>query len=203
MTCIVGKVTKNGCVLLGGDSAGVAGLSITVRKDPKVFNNGDFIFGFTSSFRMGDVLRYSFTPPDHDPRLDTDRYMRTRWVDALRRAFDAAGILTKQNNEEYGGTFLVGYQGRLFEINGDFQVGEAIANFSAVGCGEDIAKGAMYAMKDSTLSDEDQILLALEAAEEFSGGVRAPFNLVKLCPEGADKPKKTAKKSKPKAKKAS
>ena len=52
MTCIVGLIDGRR-VWMGGDSAGVSGLDITVRADAKVFRNGDFLIGFTSSFRMG------------------------------------------------------------------------------------------------------------------------------------------------------
>ena len=54
MTCIVGLINKeNKSVTIGGDSSGLAGSDLTIRKDPKVFKNGDFIFGCTSSsFRM-------------------------------------------------------------------------------------------------------------------------------------------------------
>jgi hypothetical protein len=38
MTCIVGLVDK-GDVYIGGDSAGVAGLSLSIRADEKVFGN--------------------------------------------------------------------------------------------------------------------------------------------------------------------
>ena len=48
---------------IGGDRAGVAGLSLTVRADEKVFQNGEFLMGFTTSFRMGQLLRYSLKPP--------------------------------------------------------------------------------------------------------------------------------------------
>ena len=37
MTCIVGLLDANGDIYMGGDSAGVGGLSLTIRKDPKVF----------------------------------------------------------------------------------------------------------------------------------------------------------------------
>ena len=65
MTCIVGyldKKTKK--VTIGGDSAGVAGLDITIRKDEKVFKVDNFIIGCTSSFRMIQLLRFSFKPPE-------------------------------------------------------------------------------------------------------------------------------------------
>jgi ATP-dependent protease HslVU (ClpYQ) peptidase subunit len=68
MTCIVGMV-ENGKVYIGGDSAGVSGFDYHIREDQKVFQNGDMIFGFTSSFRMGQLLQYSLKIPDHDPRI--------------------------------------------------------------------------------------------------------------------------------------
>jgi hypothetical protein len=61
----------------------------------------------------------------------------------------------------------------LFNIDVDFQVGEALDGFEAVGCGGDIAKGALFA----TLSypPRERILLALQASERFNSGVRGPF----------------------------
>ena len=46
MTCIVGYIDK--VAYIGGDSAASGGDSVNIRKDPKVFRNGDFIFGCTS-----------------------------------------------------------------------------------------------------------------------------------------------------------
>ena len=74
MTCIVGLVHE-GVVYIGGDSAGVAGLSLTVRADEKVFQNGEFLMGFTTSFRMGQLLRYSLKPPCSYPDDDINQYM--------------------------------------------------------------------------------------------------------------------------------
>jgi ATP-dependent protease HslVU (ClpYQ) peptidase subunit len=67
MTCIVG-VNHNGNIYIGGDSAGVAGLQLQIRSDEKVFLTGDFIMGFTTSFRMGQLLRYAFSPPEHSQK---------------------------------------------------------------------------------------------------------------------------------------
>ena len=60
MTIIVGLVTKAG-VLMGADSAGVCGYELTIRKDKKIYQVDDFLFGYTTSFRMGQLLGYSFT----------------------------------------------------------------------------------------------------------------------------------------------
>lgn len=180
MTCIVGLVSKDGSVIIGGDSAGVAGLSIAVRKDAKVFRVGAFLYGFTSSFRMGQIIRYSFKSPDHDPRWDVDTYLRTVWLDDLRKAFTAGGYSKKDNNVETGGTFLLGYRSRLFEVEGDFQIGEHATDYAAVGCGDDIAKGAMFALATSAIPETDRVRIALESAAQHSAGVRGPFVIERL-----------------------
>lgn len=189
ITCIVGKVTKDGCVLIGGDSAGVSGLSVMVRKDFKVFTKGGFAYGFCGSFRMGQLLAWEFQSPAHAADISVDQYIRTTWIDAVRASFNRGGYLLRENNQEYGGTFMVGYRGRLFTVHGDFQVGESIHDFNAIGCGDDLALGAMYALRDSKLSDEERLGVALEAAQEFNGGVRAPFSFVKLPAHVAPKVK--------------
>lgn len=178
MTCIVGLVDK-GAVYIGGDSAGVAGYSLSVRADAKVWASGGMVFGFTSSFRMGQLLRYKLSPPARLVDQGTDEYLAGPWIDAVRDCLKAGGYASTDDGQEVGGQFLVGYEGRLFEISSDYQVGEPIDPYAAVGCGHDLAKGSLF----STEGDPtDRVLLALEAAERFSAGVRAPFVVETLPP---------------------
>lgn len=177
MTCIV-AITDGKTVTMGADSAGVGGYSLTPRKDPKIYEVGDFMFGFTSSFRMGQILGYSFSPPPVPECVDVDRYMRTSFIDAVRRALKDGGFSETQNGREHGGAFLVGFRGRVFKVESDFQVGESVFPFDACGCGEDIALGAMHSMAEHSMVAEDKIRRALSAAQAFSAGVRAPFIVV-------------------------
>lgn len=177
MTCIVGLISK-GKVYIGGDSAAVGGLSISSRKDTKVFKNGEFMFGFTSSFRMGQLLRFSFTAPDHPARMGDEEFMMTRFVNAVRECLKAGGYARAVNGEEEGGTFIVGYRGKMYLIYSDYQVGIPSEEYAAVGCGQDLALGALFASSVSNLEPEARINLALGAAEAFSAGVRPPFNII-------------------------
>ncbi|WP_306204046.1 hypothetical protein [Actinoplanes sp. RD1] len=177
MTAIVG-VEQGGRVYVGGDSAGVSGLLLTVRADEKVFRKDKYVFGFTTSFRMGQLLRYSLTLPE--PAGDLEAFMSTVFVDALRECLKAGGWARKDNDREEGGTFLVGVQGRLFTIHDDYQVAKAADGFAAVGCGEEPALGALYATAGTGLGPRKRVLRALAAAERFNGGVRGPF----LCLKG-------------------
>lgn len=194
MTCIVG-IVENGSVYIGGDSAGVAGLSISIRADEKVFQNGPFIMGFTSSFRMGQLLRYRLSVP-RQTILQTDmEYMVNEFIDSVRLCFMNGGfgtIADKADNE--GGTFLVGYNGNLYHIGADFQVGQPMDQFDAVGCGSEIAKGSLYSSRGK--SPEERIELALEAAAFFNGGVRPPFTMIELAPPPKAEPPKAMPKPK-------
>jgi ATP-dependent protease HslVU (ClpYQ) peptidase subunit len=184
MTCIVGLVHEDK-VYIGGDSASVAGYGLTVRADEKVFINGDFIMGFTSSFRMGQLLRYSLKPPKYHPDVDLNEYMVNDFIDSVRNCLKSGGFAEKDKEVERTGTFLVGSNGKLFKISSDNQVGIPFLSFDSCGCGEDIALGSMYS--NSSLPPEERILQALEAAEQFSARVRRPF-IVKCLGKNTVKP---------------
>lgn len=179
MTCIVGLI-DNGSIYMGGDSAGVAGLSISVRLDEKVFQNGPMLIGGTTSFRMLQLLRYKLDPPKQTVSQDDMKYMCTDFIDSVRKCFtdNEFGYKDERNAFNDGGNFLVGYNGKLYQIWGDFQVGISSQPFDAVGCGKDLALGAMYV--NSHLYPEERIKLALEVASTFNAGVVAPFIIKKL-----------------------
>jgi len=182
MTCIVG-LEDEGKVYIGGDSAGVdSGWNYMLREDKKVFRNGKMIFGFTSSFRMGQLLQYKLKIP-RPKKTDTDDfgYLCTTFMDALIKCFKDSGYAHVNNSKVSGGTFLLGYKGKLYQVQSDYQVSRVLKPFDACGCGEPYALGAMEVLYlDKKISPEEKILKALEVAETFSAGVRGPFNVVSI-----------------------
>lgn len=182
MTCIVG-LTDGNKVYIGGDSAGVSGYSVSVRGDAKVFFNGEMLFGFTSSFRMGQLLRYSLEIPKCET-WDVEKYMCTDFVDALRTCFKKGGFAgTAHDGSEFAGSFLVGFKGRLWRIDPDYQVGWNTSGYDALGCGEDFALGALGALgyiEGLEITPEEKVSVALQAANDFSGGVTPPFNILSI-----------------------
>lgn len=66
MTCITAMV-KGDHVWMAGDLMGSNGFTKKIYPDSKVFVNGEFIIGYTSSFRMGQLLQYNWEQP---PRLE-------------------------------------------------------------------------------------------------------------------------------------
>jgi ATP-dependent protease HslVU (ClpYQ) peptidase subunit len=181
MTCIVG-LTYEGITYIGADSLGSNTYTKTVRKDKKVFKLKDTqnaVLGYTSSFRMGQLLMYANGLIDKrdEPNIDHE-YLVTRFVPNLISLFENNGYGKNNGGEKSGGTFLLGYKDKLYKIESDYQVAESAFNFDACGCGEDFALGSLHSTKDSKLSPEERILYSLRASSEFSTGVQAPFYIL-------------------------
>ena len=186
MTCIIGYAEK-GNVWIGGDSAGISGFyNKTIRADEKVFLKGDMIFGFTSSFRMGQIIRYHFSIPSLKVGQDIDSYLHTTFLDALIDTLEENHYASEKNNVLTGGTFLFGFKGKLYEIQSNFQIAQNVEKYNSCGCGADLAKGAMYTLEkiaDDKLNPEMKIRIALTAASKFSAGVAPPFKVLCLKTE--------------------
>ncbi len=182
MTCVAALVHE-GEVWMGADSAGAdASWSLTIRRDEKIFQNGPCLFGFTTSFRMGQLLRYKLQIPVIPEGAEPLDWIHRYLVDAMRTCLREGGYLKKTNEQEEGGCFLLGFRGGLYVVESDFQVAVPDEEFWAVGCGHDLAKGVLFATKQ--MAAHDRLTLALEAAEHFSAGVRRPF-IVRKLPKGA------------------
>lgn len=194
MTCIVG-IEDGDRVVIGADSAAAMGWSIGTRADAKAWAEGSYrmAFGYTSSFRMGQLLRHRLRIPiDKTPSptmlADADKldgWMATQFIDRVRQVLRKGGYTKVEHEREEGGAFLVGVGAHLYGVDSDFQIGRYARGEYAVGCGADIALGALYGIKAadvghgrSVMRAEDRVHLALKAAAEWSNGVRGPFTIV-------------------------
>jgi ATP-dependent protease HslVU (ClpYQ) peptidase subunit len=180
VTCIVG-VLDGDRIWIGGDSAALSGWFSVARKDEKVFKNGPFTMGFTTSFRMGQLLRYALVPPTRRAGESIEKFMVTTFIDAVRACLKAGGYAEKEKERETGGEFLVAYGGRLFAIDNDYQVEEVVHGFVAIGCAREVAMGALHATGGRP--GRERLLVALSAAAEFSAAVRPPFVTMESEPE--------------------
>ena len=179
MTCIAALIDKN-IVWIGGDTCGSDLYDYTTGYHSKVFKNGEFLFGGTTSFRMLDLLQYVFNPPyiEKKDEEDFDKYMRTKFIDNFRKCLSNGGFLEKKNEVEQGGNFLVGFRDKLFEIQSDFSVLNPPKWGSAVGCGHVAAKASLYTTVNLNIfSPEERIKKALETSEAINCHVRGPFTI--------------------------
>jgi len=174
MTCIVG-VEHLGGVTIGCDSASSDGRFRHTRTDSKVFRLGAYLIGFTTSWRMGQLLRYQLDVGDPDT-WDLDRWMATRFTDAVRATLKAGGFATSRDGAEHGGTFLVGVHGRLYTVFDDYQAGHAAEGHDAVGSGGALALGSLHTTR-AAVDPLERCRAALEAAAYYSTTVAPPFTI--------------------------
>ena len=182
MTCIVGIRNKYG-VWIGADSCGASqGWEKTVRADKKVFRivqedtKETMLIGFTTSFRMGQLLQYSLVLPPRKPEVDVFHYLCSDFMDAVRKCLKDGGYCNVNNGVDTGGTWLLGYAGRLFLIEDDYQVCESAKGIEACGCGGSFALGCLFGLPVD-MAPAQKIFTALAAASNFSAGVCAPYNV--------------------------
>jgi len=147
------------------------------RNDVKIFQLKDMLIGFTTSYRMGQLLMYKLQIPEHPKEMSNHQYFSTLFIDAVRELFKKEGFSVVENNNEHGGEFLIGYKGELFHIYDDFQVAQSSHNFDACGSGMYLALGALNALHEfkNEMTPKEYILHALRAAEKFNAYVRSPF----------------------------
>jgi len=192
MTCIV-ALRNDDHIYMGSDSAGVCDedMTIVTRLDKKVFTRSfgeadeQMIFGFCGSFRIGQLLRYTFIIPIHHKQKSDVEYIVTDFVSHFKNMLKSNGALSIDKDtqtEEQDGSLLIGYRDQLFLIEEDFQVGLPAENYSSVGMGSQVAQGAMYATENLVLpfSPKDRIEIALNASALFCAGVRGPFTILNI-----------------------
>lgn len=178
VTCIVGLVA-NGHVWIGGDRASVSDSHyLTHSAHPKVFRNGPFVLGYTSSFRMGQLLQYRLAVPDLPTETEFDEFMATLFVDAVRDCLRDGGYTKISDNREEVGTFLVGVAGRLYRYDDDHQVIRPHCDFDACGSGISVALGSLHTTAAMNLKADKRLKVALEAASSFVTSVRPPFDII-------------------------
>ena len=177
MTCIVGLEHK-GKVYIGADSSSVSGYDKTTTALKKVFIvDNRFIIGYTSSFRMGQLLQYKLSPEKQTKQADLE-YLATVFIDELRAVLNDNGYAKIESNEESGGVFLVGYNGKLYTVHSDYQVNRDVCGYAVVGAGDTYALASMY--NNSHMSPKLRVKNALKTASNFSTVVYKPFMVKKL-----------------------
>ena len=193
MTCIVGIIDGTD-VWLGGDRASADADQWTQHPGatPKVLrfnldNNTPALIGYTSSFRMADILWHCIRegafseawerldPIDH---ADVRMWIVGELIPVLQSRYGSAGFQRTREDVRKGGTFLFGLQGRLFLIQDDYAVIESAFGYQAVGCGEKTALGSLHTTRRMQMDPVARLNAALAACMDHLAYVLPPFDFV-------------------------
>lgn len=165
MTCIVGIEYKNG-VLIAGDLQGSGPNHKIIHTQPKVFKKGGVVFGYTTSYRFGQILEHNLPDPIV-PENDAEvyRWLITVLVPDIQRTL-------KDNGWTDGGNCLIGVKDQLWGLQGDYSVLRSVKGYDAVGSGTEYALGSIFSSLSNTtvkgVKDAEHVLsCAIETAGTF------------------------------------
>ncbi len=182
MTCIVaikdGKTLYFGADSKAGSPTTGEGYSATT---PKVFRKGEYMVGYTISFRAGQVLHHDVdwpAPPADLPADQLESFMVREVVPRLRNALRDAGALKTSEGVDQGAHFVIGLRGQLFSVGLDFSATGLVDDYMAIGSGRHHAYGALHALAGLQMAPEERIQRALAAAAQYTMNVGAPFLLI-------------------------
>jgi len=128
----------DGQVVMAGDIQGTGWNSKVIHTQPKVFEKKGVLFGYTGSYRFGQLLEHGLK----DPVVPEDAKEVYRWLITVLVP-DIKNTL-KMGGFENGGNCLIGVKGQLWELQPDFSVLRSTRGFAAVGSGAEYAMGSMF-----------------------------------------------------------
>jgi hypothetical protein len=180
MTCCIALKTKDKgktSILMGADSAACDDNEVRSALDTKISQSGPFTLSYAGDVRVGQVLKYSFIPPEppKDPE-DLFCFMITDFVDSLVRIMKKNGLWIK--NKLIGETeLIVVVLSRVFYVGDDLCVLEMEDDMVSIGAGAELALGSLFT--SAGLPPRDRVLAALKAAAHFCPWVKEPYTILK------------------------
>jgi hypothetical protein len=175
MTCIVG-VVENKRAYISSDSGAISNISRLTNVE-KVFKVSNLVIGYTTSFRMGQLLKYSIVYPEiKNAEQFNIEFVINEIIPKIRECFKVNGFLSINNSVEEGGEFLISSFGKIFCIESDFQVQEFNDGIYTCGSGGNIALAVMKALKE--IDPVFKILRAIEIVSEIDLYTKLPVQRV-------------------------
>lgn len=176
MTCIVG-IECNDRVFIAGDLQGTGGNNKIMHTQPKVFKKGGVAFGYTTSYRFGQILEHNLP----DPVVPADDSEIYRWLISVLIP-DIKKTLV-DNGWTTGGTCLIGVKNQLWTMQDDFSVLRSVKGYDACGSGVEYAVGCMFTFLNinPNITEKNAIAALTEAvktAGTFSPSVGTECSIV-------------------------
>ena len=105
----------------------------------KITEIGDYVMAGAGSSRCCDVVLFGWEPPIYDG-TEHYKFMVSKFIPEMRKQHEDAGITLKED-EDF--VFLVGFNGRVFHVAGNYAVLETNTGLYGIGTGAAYALGAL------------------------------------------------------------
>jgi ATP-dependent protease HslVU (ClpYQ) peptidase subunit len=137
-----------GCDSRATDEAG----NIMDLATPKIIENGQYLIAIAGSSRGGNIAQFGWKPPV-PPRSNNwdvlDKFITTKFIPSLRKAFQAAGFDAKDDGDyaQTDSVFLISFNGHIYWINDDYSWDRDSRGIYHQGSGGIVAAAAADALK--------------------------------------------------------
>jgi len=169
---ILAALTHEGKVYMGADRGMSDKDFIGSIVTPKIRKVGQLLIGYSASQGTGQLAHLVTYPEPNYGNIEA--WLRIEFCDSLQKAADLFKI--DINTEDNGADFLVGLNGRLFEINTeDWSVSEY--DMIATGSGYAYAMGSLFSTRDWD-SPRNRIREAVRASIQYSPSCQGPIDVL-------------------------
>src|SRR4051812_27392917 len=133
-------------VTIGFDSKVSYGWEHADLEQPKVFTNGEIVFGCSGNILDANVIKYADLPALAPDNWDIDRWVTNELIPAITEALHGRNVPQYTNGKiETGGCYLTVVRGRVYRISSDTAWTRHVVGRYAIGSGADYALGALAA----------------------------------------------------------
>ena len=141
MTTILGVQTKNGFTIAADSQVTLDDRAYIHSSMPKIVQVGDYVIAGSGNSRYCDVVLFAWEPPVYDGS-EPYKFMVSKFIPELRKVHESTGYTLKDDDTF---SFIVGLDGRLFQVSEDYSVIVTETNVYGIGSGSSYAIGAYVA----------------------------------------------------------
>lgn len=184
MTIIIGLEDKEtGSVWMGGDSAVTTWPnSVDVLREGKIFNIADImLFGSAGTLRNAQIIKHSLMFRHQFSEESDMDYLVNGVAESIREILREKGASRIEANIESNvNSWLLGYRGKIYEIDDSYAVVNSARGLTAIGSGRDYAMASMLALKEYEPDPRKRILKTLKLVAELDSYVKPKFHVMEL-----------------------
>jgi ATP-dependent protease HslVU (ClpYQ) peptidase subunit len=184
MSCVIALKEDNKIYMIadsGVYSHQMYNKHILNTEDGKIIKKGKFLFGIVGDYSSIQFFRYMYTPIENVENEPTMKFLNTKFIQDLILQLKNNNMIVENTDKSlkiYGDSVIImGYKDVLIKISHDIKIiryGDV--PYLAIGCGDDIARGAMFNLiKDNNIYAKNKLEKAMEACCKHSSFVSAPF----------------------------
>ena len=174
MTTLVAYQGENWAVIASDRKSSDEDGFTTYMEDSKVFRNGPIVMAGAGQVRGINIMQHDFDVPAIGGTKDTDKYITSRLIPHMRKAFVDANYeyVPANSSIENDNVWIVVVNRKVYRINEDYGWERSNENLYAAGSGEKFALGAVEAMVDGkpikTIEQAKKILIkAVKIAAKY------------------------------------